>query len=80
MNKGHKLKVPLLLVLLLLYSGSRIQLFASFQPYASSNSYPEMLDAATDTRVQPILFIPNNLTADPTSLSAIDDTMQELRS
>ena len=80
MNIERKLKVFFFIVLFLVLTFYAAPLLASFQSNKSSISHHQINGAAINTKIQPILFIPSNLTADPASLPAIDNTMQELRS
>lgn len=79
MNRERTLKVLLFSVLIFVLSRNSVQLSASFQSNQQKTPYSQ-LGTAENTRIQPVLFVPNNLIADPASLTAIDETMQVLRS
>lgn len=80
MNIERKPKVFLFFVLIFVLTFYVAPLSASFQSNQLGISQSKINGAATSTKIQPILFVPSNLIADPDSLSTINNTMQELRS
>lgn len=53
---------------------------AAAAPDRTNPRPPDLITTNVTTKVQPVLFVPNNLTADPAYLPVIDSAMEELSS